>query len=152
MREKVLGSRLKVLVFAARRAALGLLLLPLFSLLTISPILPLSQAAFAQTNNDVSCNEQTGTCQTDIGTVPIDPGGFVNVILNYSVGIGGGLALILIIWGGFRIVTSNGNPEEVKKGKEIITYAIVGLILILFAVVITNVVGGGIVAIPEIGQ
>lgn len=126
----------------ARHAALGFLLLLLSSL---SP-----QLAFAQ-NNNVLCDEATGACQTDIGAVPIDPAGFVNVILNYSVGIGGGLALILIIWGGFRIVTSNGNSDEVKKGKEIITYAIVGLILILFAVVIMNVIGGGVLQIPDIG-
>lgn len=126
-------------------------LTPLFPRLPISALSP--QPAFAQTNTvpDQFCDETRGTCQTDIGEIGIDPGSMVNVILNYAVGIGGGLALVLIIWGGFRIITSNGNPEEVKKGKETITYAIVGLILILFAVVIMNVVGGGILAIPDIG-
>ncbi len=104
------------------------------------------------TDQQSTCDAATQTCQTDIGAVPTDTFGFVSVILNFAVGIGGLLALILIIWGGFRISTSNGNIEEVAKGREIITYSIVGLILILFAVIIVRVVGpGGILGVPDFG-
>lgn len=92
-----------------------------------------------------------GNCQTEIGAVPIDPSGFVNAILNAVIPVGGALALILIIYGGFKMVTSSGYAEEVRKGKEIITYAIVGLILILFAVLIVRVIGGGVLQLPEFG-
>lgn len=114
-------------------------------------ILTTSSLAFAQDDGAGPCDASTSSCQTDLGPVPLEPAGLVNVVLRYSLAFGGAIALILVIWGGFRIATSNGNPSEVQKGKEIITYAIVGLLLILFSVIIVSVVGGGIIGIPQIG-
>lgn len=41
------------------------------------------------------------------------------------------LAPLIIIIGGFYIVTAGGNPEKVKTGKDIIIYALVGILIIL---------------------
>ncbi len=132
------------MVTVIRLLTLTLLLYIVFQFVAASTVV------FAQ-NPAPPCDEQAGTCPTDIGPIPLDAGGFVMALLKYAVGFGGGLALLLIIWGGFRIITSNGNTEEVSKGKEIITYAIVGLILILFAVVIVKVIGVGILQLPFFG-
>jgi hypothetical protein len=37
---------------------------------------------------------------------------------------------IFIVWGGFEIATAAGSEEKVKHGREIITYALVGLVII----------------------
>lgn len=72
----------------------------------------------------------------------------VNKIVNYSTGIGGVIAFILIVIGGFQIILSSGNPERVKAGKEMITSAIAGLLLIIFAVFILKLIGADILKIP----
>jgi len=76
----------------------------------------------------------------------------VNKIVNASTGIGGVIAFILIVIGGFQIILSSGNPERVKAGKEMITSAIAGLLLIIFAVFILKLIGADILKIPEFTQ
>ncbi len=73
----------------------------------------------------------------------------INKVVNYSIGIGGIIAFILIIFGAFQIILSAGNPDRVKAGKEMITSAIAGLLLIIFAVFILKLIGADILKIPE---
>ena len=47
---------------------------------------------------------------------------------------------IFIVWGGVTIMTSNGNPEKVKEGKNIILYTMVGVIVTFLANVMIDVV------------
>ncbi len=72
----------------------------------------------------------------------------VNKIVGYSMGIGGLVAFLLIVFGGFQIILSGGNPERVKAGKEMITSAIAGLFLIVFSVIILKLIGYDILQIP----
>jgi len=76
----------------------------------------------------------------------------INKVVNYSTGIGGVIAFILIIIGGFQIILSAGNPDRIKAGKEMITSAIAGLLLIIFAVFILRLIGYDILKIPEFGE
>lgn len=71
-----------------------------------------------------------------------------NTILTYSIGIGGVVAFLLIVFGGFQIILSAGNPEKIKAGKEMITSAIAGLLLIIFSVFILRLIGVNILGIP----
>lgn len=50
------------------------------------------------------------------------------------------LAAILIIFGAFSILTSGGNPEKVKSGRNMILYAAVGLLVALIAKAVPGVV------------
>jgi len=62
--------------------------------------------------------------------------------------IAGGIAFLLIIFGGFQIILSGGNPDRVKAGKEMITAALGGLLLIIFSVFILRLVGYDILRLP----
>lgn len=87
--------------------------------------------------------------QTAIGPVCVDsPSSFVAWFLKFAIGIGGGIAFLLIIFGAFQILTSSGNPEKVKAGKELITSAIAGLLLIIFSVFLLRLIGVEILKIP----
>lgn len=46
-------------------------------------------------------------------------------------GISGSVALLMFVIGGFYYITSAGSDEKVKKGKEYIRNAVIGLIIIL---------------------
>lgn len=43
----------------------------------------------------------------------------------------GVIALILVIYGGFEILASSGNPEKVQKGRGVLVWAAIGILVIL---------------------
>ena len=45
----------------------------------------------------------------------------------------GGLALLVIIFAAFEMVTSSGNPEKISTAKKQITGALLGVIIVMFA-------------------
>ncbi len=51
-----------------------------------------------------------------------------------------GVAVLALIIGGFLYVTSAGNEDQVKRGRRTITYAIIGLVIVLLAYVIVNII------------
>jgi len=89
---------------------------------------------------------------TAIGCVPVlgnDNGvGFYGFLLGWAIGIAGGIAFLLIVYAGFMIMTSSGNPERLKAGQELLTSAISGLVLLVFSVFILNFIGVKILQIP----
>lgn len=86
--------------------------------------------------------------QTDIGCIPNDPTGFTTKIYTTGLSIIGAVAVISIIYGGYLIMTSSDNPEQVKKGKSYIVYAIVGLLFAILNFVFIRVVAVDILGIP----
>lgn len=85
---------------------------------------------------------------TGIGCIPTDPTALVLKILEIAVGVAGGIALLSVLFGGFKVLTSGGNPDTINEGKSMITNAIAGLVLILFSVAILNIIGFDILGIP----
>jgi hypothetical protein len=62
-------------------------------------------------------------------------------VINYLFGIVGALALIFFIYGGFTMILSRGNSEQTKKGIEIISAAIIGLIIVFGAYMLVRFLG-----------
>lgn len=54
------------------------------------------------------------------------------------------LAVIVIIVAGFYYVTSANNQERLTRAKNAILYAVIGLVVVLMAFVITRFVIGGV--------
>jgi hypothetical protein len=70
----------------------------------------------------------------------------VQVILNYFLAFLGFVATIMVIYGGILYVTSAGNEESVGKAKNILMYAVTGIVIILISFALINTVlqaGGG---------
>lgn len=74
--------------------------------------------------------------------------GFFSSIIKIAVGLGGGLALILMLYGVFIVTTSAGIPDKLKEGGEIITSAVAGLIFVLLSVFLLNFIGINILGLP----
>lgn len=64
--------------------------------------------------------------------------GTMTGLLNTTYWLAGIIAIIIIIIAGFMYVTSTGDAAKVAKAKNAILYAIIGLIIIIFAYVITG--------------
>lgn len=89
--------------------------------------------------------------QTDFGCWPNDPISFVQKFYGYGVGFVAGISLLMLIWGGYTILTSRGNPSRVNIGKNYIFYAISGLLLAIFGYVFLQVIAVNILHIPGFG-
>lgn len=68
--------------------------------------------------------------------------GLIEVIVTFLSYIVGGLAFIYLVYAGILYITANGNPEQAKKGQTGIINAIIGIIIVILALVIINVVKG----------
>ena len=60
-------------------------------------------------------------------------GDIINKLLPYTFRLAGLIMFLILIWGGFELLTSAGNPEKVKSAQGKITSAIVGFIIIFAA-------------------
>ena len=49
------------------------------------------------------------------------------------------------------IITSTGDPIKLQAGRELLTAAIAGLLLLIFAVYILKLIGVEILGLPEFG-
>ena len=79
--------------------------------------------------------------KSGLGCLPTDPQAFINTVTPWAIGIGSGIAFLLGLYGALMIVISAGDPEKMQAGKEIITSAVAGLLLIVFAVFILRIIG-----------
>jgi len=52
------------------------------------------------------------------------------------------VAVGYIIWGGWKLITSSGNPDGIKAGRETILNAVIGLVLTIAASIIVRFVAG----------
>jgi len=104
------------------------------------------------TDTNLWC-EKNVSLNTAIGCIPVlgSKEAFLSFVLKWAVGIGGGIAFLLIIYAGFMIMTSAGNPERLKAGQELLTSAISGLILLIFSVVILKIIGVDILGLDKFG-
>jgi hypothetical protein len=94
-----------------------------------------------------TCNTNGGVW-TGLGCIHFKPTIFIADFLKIAVGIAGGIALLLMIFGAYQISTSAGDPKKAEEGKEIITGTIAGLLFIIFSVVLLNFIGIKILDIP----
>jgi hypothetical protein len=94
---------------------------------------------------------QGDICKTALGDLPTTPSALLTTIFGIALSIAGVVALGLIIASGYRLMVSQGNPEQVKNAREQLTAAIIGLLFIIFSLVILQIISANILKIPGFG-
>lgn len=63
-------------------------------------------------------------------------GSLIRVVITNATMLAGILAFIFIIVGGFAIITGSGDsdPKKIEQGKKTLTMAVIGLIIVVFAI------------------
>ncbi len=61
-------------------------------------------------------------------------------IINTVLGVLGTIAVVIVIFAGFKWMTSGGNEESVKGAQKMLAAAVIGLVIILSAYAITRFV------------
>ena len=55
----------------------------------------------------------------------------VDKVAGFIINLGIALAALMIVIGGFQILTAGGKSEQVATGRKTITYAVIGLVILL---------------------
>jgi len=76
-----------------------------------------------------TCPEGSVCLDNPLGT-DVTPQTFIGGIIRAILGIIGSLALVMFIYGGFTWMTAAGNAEQVTKGRNILVWATIGLVVI----------------------
>ena len=95
-----------------------------------------SDAAKTETGSDYGLTEAQKIPGIAKGTIPQYVGGIINAV----VGILGVILVALIIYGGVLYMTSAGSEEQTKTAKNVLTYAIIGIVIIFAAYLIAKFV------------
>jgi hypothetical protein len=77
----------------------------------------------------------------DLGGIPKNVPEAIGKVIGALLAFVGVLFLVLMIYGGFTWMTARGNDQEVSKAKDLITSAVIGLIIVLAAYAITAYIG-----------
>jgi len=126
------------------------LILIIFAFFLFMLILPQNVSAAP---TDLKCGSDG--IMTAIGCIPVlgNDGGtaFMAFVLKWAIGVGGGIAFLLILYAGFMIMTAAGNPERLRAGQELMTSAISGLVLLIFSVFVLKFIGLDILRLDQFG-
>ena len=91
------------------------------------------ESASAQVQDGLNMTKTADTQNTSVNTLIRN---VINILL-WAIGI---VSVIMIIIGGFRYATSNGDSNQVSAAKNTIMYAVIGLVIAIFAYAIVNFV------------
>ncbi len=99
--------------------------------------------------------KEWGDCvdpQTKIATLRCIPIVFGNIV-SAALAFVGAVSVILIVYAGIRFITSGGDPKQVAAAQKIITYALIGLVIVLcsFAIIYFISYATGVKCITKFG-
>lgn len=97
----------------------------------------LAQSCDSGVGKGISITTEDGSCTDNEGE---SFSAIVKKVINILSVVVGAVSVIMIIIGGFRYVVSNGDSNGVQGAKNTILYAIVGLVIVLFAQLIVRFV------------
>jgi hypothetical protein len=86
--------------------------------------------------------------KTGLGCVSTQPKDLIALGVRFASGIGGGIALLIMIAGSFKMMTSAGNIEKLREGRSQFSSAAIGLVFIIMAVVLLQILGVDILNLP----
>ena len=65
----------------------------------------------------------------------------VGLIISFVVPLAGVIMFLVILWGGFDLVNSQGNPEKVQSGQQKMTAGVVGFVLLVLSYFAAKLIG-----------
>jgi ABC-type Fe3+ transport system permease subunit len=93
--------------------------------------------------NDVKKSTEKGQCEVRNQADGCDNSGLTSLfrtVVNILLFLVGSLAVIMLVIGGLRYVTSNGDQNAVTSAKNTILYAIIGIVVAFLAYAAVNFV------------
>ena len=92
-------------------------------------------------SRDINPSGSINYVYTDFGCIDATTSGVINFMYAFLLAIAVMIDLVIFIISGYLIMTSNGDPDKINRGKTLFKNAIIGLIVIIFAVVLLQLIG-----------
>lgn len=96
------------------------------------------------------CTLSTGETgvSTAFGCIPITASGLANKLLPILFGIAGGISFLRMIFGFIMMATSSGDEKKFIEAKSVVSSAIIGLLVSIFAIFLFRLIFVNILQIP----
>jgi hypothetical protein len=108
-----------------------------------------SLTSVTSVNGAFFCDGDKGI-RTAFGCIPMTIEKLLDKFLPVLLGIAGGIAFLMMVYGFILIATSSGDEKKVQAAKQTITSAITGLLVSIFALLIYRLIAVNILHIPGI--
>lgn len=115
----------------------GFLVLSIVGVWMIAPTVIATNCDFADPRDPLGVD-----CVGGSGLTNEDPRLVVGRLIQVALGLIGIIVVVLIIWAGFRWMTSAGREDEISAAKKTLTAAVIGLLIILMAYSLTTFIIG----------
>ncbi|NCN03710.1 MAG: hypothetical protein GW942_01385 [Candidatus Pacebacteria bacterium] len=99
----------------------------------------------------IDCYDKKGIW-TAVGCIDKDPKSMISKFILIGTGIVGGVFLLRVLAAAFILTTSQGDVKKTSEAKEMITEAILGVMVIIFSVTLIQFFGSDILKIPGFGS
>lgn len=96
--------------------------------------------AMAQTNTGQPANCGSGPCSVQNPLNVNSLCGFLKKVLEAVITIAIPIAVVFIIWAGFKFVLAQGNSTELKKARSNFLYTVIGIAVFLGAWLLVQVI------------
>ncbi len=67
-------------------------------------------------------------------------GDLINILVPFLISLAGVVLLVIILWGGYDLMTSQGTPEKIKNAQAKLTSGLIGFVLLISAYMITRLI------------
>ena len=84
---------------------------------------------------------ETGVAIPVYGTSFASYNSYISAVFQYSMKVGIVLTSLMLIYAGYKYMTSQGNPSGINEAKDIIVGSLTGFALLLLIYFILNVIG-----------
>ena len=128
-----------------KKIGVALAFVPMFALIVGGFTTVPAHAAAINSNDSTNCDVSGGIGQgagcgktNNVPTNLFGQGSVFNIVINVMLFIVGLLSVVMIIYAGIRYVMSRGDAGQVKDAKNTIMYAVIGLVISIFAYAIVN--------------
>ena len=111
------------------------------------PVLPSPPEPPCSLRVDGKCTE----VDTAIGKIRTEGQSIIYSVLVLILSLSGGILLLSIMYAGYLLIISRGNPEQIQKAREMLIAAIAGFLFIVFSYVILGVITTDILRLPGFG-
>jgi len=104
-----------------------------FGLLTVPVVVSYAENFDVIPSNVCPDDSPSPTCKASKKDPLTGDGSVLIKVTNVIAWFGGAIAVVMIIYASFTYVTSGGEQSKIKRAKDIILYAVVGLVVIVIS-------------------
>lgn len=115
-----------------------LLFCVIFGALAMTSVQPVWAQETTTVSADAAATDALATARLSNPLRTDDVRVIIGRIIKAILGISGGLALLMFIWGGLIWMTSQGNKDKIEKGQKTLAWSVIGLAILFVAYAAVN--------------